>query len=181
MGPNRADLQHGDGVARSIKTYVKLGQSLWSISEHSNHTESWCDHSEKTESGQACFKSLLSYSRDNERQRLQRRQWKVHFSRRYSHNARLFILNTLFSMAQLQNRRIFLIFQKFCRVYSSQQKLWWFFFPEDKLQGWKLEHNPAHLADNFLGDICIPCGAAPRHKITSCPQAITPLRRVCSI
>ena len=77
---------------------------------------------------------LLSDSRNNERQRLQRRQWKVHFSTRYSHSACPFSLNTLFFLARLQKRRILLIFQEFCGIYFPQQKLQKF-FPERHVTG----------------------------------------------
>ena len=39
---------------------------------------------------------VLSHSRDIEQQRLQRRQWKVHISWRYSHSSCLFCFNKVF-------------------------------------------------------------------------------------
>ena len=46
----------------------------------------------------AMIGNVLSDSRDNERQRLQRRQWKVHISWRYSHSACLSRFNKMFSL-----------------------------------------------------------------------------------
>ena len=66
---------------------------------------------------------LLSDSLNNERQHLQRRQWKVHISWRCSHSVYLSRFSKMFSLERPQWRGTSLILLKFCVVFFPQQKL----------------------------------------------------------